>query len=359
MAKNKMSEKELSNIIISKESLKNKIYIVRGEQVMLDADLAKIYGYETRYLNLQVLHNKEKFEGDDFMFQLSQDECSNLMLKNSTSSWGGTRKLPYVFTEQGIYMLMTVLKGELAIKQSRALVRAFKAMKDYIVEEQYALKHRGHLELAVEVAKHSGDIATMKSNLEKVGAEVEIINNRLDELSDRLDLTVNRDEISPIILDFTNSPEISEFVFMENELAKADETYIDICSKAKNNIYIIDNYISIKTLRHLQRAKDGINITIVSDNLGNYLHESDYIDFRKEFPGITIKFLKLNNRIHDRFIMLDCGTKDEILYHCGASIKDTGKQMTMICKYRNGFMVDLIEKLLGSLNDTTELRLKP
>lgn len=322
MTKKKMSEKGLSNIIISKESLKNKIYTVRGEQVMLDADLAKIYGYETRYLNLQVLHNKEKFEGDDFMFQLSQDECSNLMLKNSTSSWGGTRKLPYVFTEQGIYMLMTVLKGELAIKQSRALVRAFKAMKDYIVEEQYAVKYRGHLELAVEVAKHSGDIATIKSNLEKVGAEVEKI-------------------------------------FMKNELAKADETYIDICSKAKNNIYIIDNYISIKTLRHLQRAKEGINITIVSDNLGNYLHKSDYIDFRKEFPGITIKFLKLNNRIHDRFIMLDYGTKDEILYHCGASIKDTGKQMTMICKYRNGFMVDVIEKLLGSLNDTTELRLKP
>ena len=119
--------------IISENDIKNKIYIVRGKQVMIDSDLALIYGYETRYFNRQVKNNITKFD-DDFMFQLTNEEYLNLKCKNFTSSWGGTRKLPYAFTEQGIYMLMTVLKGDLAVKQSKALIRIFKKMKDYIIE---------------------------------------------------------------------------------------------------------------------------------------------------------------------------------------------------------------------------------
>ena len=104
-------DKKKDFYILTKESIQEKIYIVRGEKVMLDFELAEIYGYETRYLNRQVKNNKDKFEG--FMFQLTNDEyCLILKCKNFTSSWGGKRKLPYAFTEQGIYMLMTVLKGE-------------------------------------------------------------------------------------------------------------------------------------------------------------------------------------------------------------------------------------------------------
>lgn len=99
---------------------------------MLDFDLAAIYGYETKYFNRQVNNNAERFD-EDFRFQLTEQEFENLRCKNFTSSWGGTRYLPKAFTEQGVYMLMTVLRGELATKQSRALVRAFKAMKDYII----------------------------------------------------------------------------------------------------------------------------------------------------------------------------------------------------------------------------------
>lgn len=112
---------ELTLIEITQESLKDKIYIIRGQKVMLDFELAGLYGYETRYLNLQVKRNAEKFP-DDFMFQLTQDEMNQiLMLQNVTSSWGGTRKLPFAFTEQGIYMLTSVLNGDLAIKQSISL----------------------------------------------------------------------------------------------------------------------------------------------------------------------------------------------------------------------------------------------
>lgn len=113
--------------LIDEGLLKSKIYTIRGVKVMLDADLAEIYGYETRFFNLQVKNNLEKFD-EDFRFQLREGEFKRLMLKNSTSKQGrgGTRKLPYAFTEQGVYMLMTVLKGDVATQQSKALIRLFK-----------------------------------------------------------------------------------------------------------------------------------------------------------------------------------------------------------------------------------------
>ncbi len=121
--------------IISAEQMENLIYTIRGQKVMLDVDLAKIYGYETKNFNRQVKNNIEKFPSD-FMFQLTKEEslrCKNFTLNSNGDMRGQHIKyLPYAFTEQGIYMLMTVLKGELAIKQSKALIRLFKGMKDYI-----------------------------------------------------------------------------------------------------------------------------------------------------------------------------------------------------------------------------------
>ena len=104
--------------LFSDDYLWSKIHIIRGVQVILDFDLAIIYGYETRRFNEQVKNNIERFD-ESFRFQLTDSEFKILMSKISTSSWGGTRKLPYAFTEEGIYMLMTVLKGELAISQSK------------------------------------------------------------------------------------------------------------------------------------------------------------------------------------------------------------------------------------------------
>ena len=121
-------------IIVDESLLRNKIYIIRGQRVMLDFDLAEIYGYTTKTFNQQVRRNLDKFP-DDFIFQLTQEE-KTIILRSQivTSSWGGSRYLPYAFTEQGIYMLMTVLKGELATQQSITLVRLFKSMKDYLIE---------------------------------------------------------------------------------------------------------------------------------------------------------------------------------------------------------------------------------
>lgn len=102
---------------------------------MLDADLAEIYGYSTKRFNEQVKCNIERFD-EDFRFQLTREEYQSILRSEKpTSSWGGVRKLPYAFTEQGIYMLMTVLRGDLAILQSKAIIRLFKQMKDYIIAE--------------------------------------------------------------------------------------------------------------------------------------------------------------------------------------------------------------------------------
>jgi len=132
-----MSEERTNNLEITEEVLKTKILIIRGQQVMLDSDLAEIYGYTTKAFNQQVRRNVEKFE-EDFLFQLSKSETESLSRSQNVSSIqvkgikGGRSNQPYVFTEQGIYMLMTVLKGDLATRQSKALIRTFKAMKDYL-----------------------------------------------------------------------------------------------------------------------------------------------------------------------------------------------------------------------------------
>ena len=138
-------------VLINEKNIQDKIYIIRGQKVMLDSDLAEIYGYETKNFNRQVKNNLSKFEGDDFCFQLNDREveclsrCKNFTLNRGYGRGKNVKYSPYVFTEQGIYMLMTVLRGELAIKQSRALIRTFKQMKDYIIENQNLIGDREYL----------------------------------------------------------------------------------------------------------------------------------------------------------------------------------------------------------------------
>ena len=161
-------------ILINEEIIMNKIYIVRGQKVMLDVDLAEIYGYETKNFNRQVKNNKIKFEGDDFMFQLTDEEMDRLLrYKNCTLNRGTGRGKhvkynPYVFTEQGIYMLMTVLRGELATKQSRALIRTFKQMKDYIIENQGLIGEREYLQLSMQISQNIHTTMELRSDLNDV-----------------------------------------------------------------------------------------------------------------------------------------------------------------------------------------------
>ncbi len=149
---------------MDEKSIRDKIYVVRGVQVMLDFELAELYGYETKNFNRQVKNNSEKFEGDDFMFQMTRDEldqllrCKNFTTIQTKGIKGGRSNLPYAFIEQGVYMLMTVLRGDIDIRQSRAIVRAFKVMKDYIIQNQPLIEQHRYLRMIAESQQQIRDI---------------------------------------------------------------------------------------------------------------------------------------------------------------------------------------------------------
>ena len=177
--------------------------------------------------------------------------------------------------------------------------------------------------------------------------------DRLNDLFGQMQETVKRSEISPFMLDFSKPDDVKEYLILNGQPAKADETYIDIYSMAKKTIYIVDNYVSIKTLRLLQNVQLGVSVIVFTDNLRNQLHASDYADFRTEFPGIQISFQQTGRTTHDRFIVLDYGTGDEKVFHCGASSKDAGIRLTTVIseltdkQLLNGFR-GLIKKLMAN-----------
>lgn len=196
-------EKKSEIAIIDEQTICDKIYEVRGMKVMLDFELAEIYGYTTSRFNEQVTNNSAKFEGDDFCFQLTMEEFRNLISKKSTSSWGGRRKPPRAFTESGIYMLMTVLRGDLAIKQSRALIRTFRAMKDYIIENQDLIGRHDYLRLSMQVSDTRQTVHAIREQL--VDHE-----NRFNSVFEQMSDTVKKSEISSFLLDFSRPEELKE-----------------------------------------------------------------------------------------------------------------------------------------------------
>ena len=322
----KVAEEENENqeiILINEETIQSKIYIVRGQKVMLDVDLAEIYGYETKNFNRQVKNNKAKFEGDDFMFQLTKDEWENLRCKNFTSSWGGSRYLPLAFTEQGIYMLMTVLRGNLATKQSRALIRTFKQMKDYIIENQDLIGEREYLQLSMQISQNIHTTMELRSDLNEV-------EDQMAEVMDRLSNIVTRSELSEVMNEF-GEPHIKRgYLVLNGNPFKADVVYDEIYRQAKQSIFIVDNYIGLKTLEKLINIQDGVDVSIFSDNLVKGLRQSAFDDFSKEYPNLKIQLFHSGGIFHDRYIILDYGTNEEKIFLCGASSKDAGGRITSI-----------------------------
>ena len=155
-------------IIVDEKSIKDKIYIVRGQKVMIDSDLAKIYGYTTKAFNQQVKRNIGKFD-EDFMFQLNDFEVKKLSRSQNVTLKNGSghniKYNPYAFTEQGIYMLMAVLKGELAVKQSKALIRLFKEMKDYIIDNNNFIDVRDFMKLSIQTVENTNSLKRIEQNM--------------------------------------------------------------------------------------------------------------------------------------------------------------------------------------------------
>ena len=304
-----MAEPQKEIIVINQDTIKNKIYFIRNQKVMLDFELAEIYGYTTARFNEQVKNNSEKFD-DDFMFQLTKAEFENLISKKSTSSWGGRRKLPYAFTEQGIYMLMTVLRGELAVTQSKALIRMFKQMKDFIVENRDFIGMKELVQIAVQTNQNTRDIAEIKSKM------------------------AMKEDLKKVMDNFIDTDTYKHFLLMNGDKIEADVAYTKIYKSAKKSIYVLDNYIGLKTLELLRAAKDKTEIIVFSDNVKNkdMLTKSILADFRTDYPNIHLEMKIAGKKYHDRYIAIDYGTENEAIYHCGSSSKDAGNKISSITK---------------------------
>ena len=267
----------MNNLIIKdNEKIESLIYEIRGKQVMLDSDLARLYGVETKRINEAVKNNFEKFP-ERFSWILNDLDALNLRSKISTSSHGGRRYNPRVFTEQGVAMLATILKSQTATKVSIAIMDAFVLMRRYIstnlVEQKY---------INNQVLKNTEDIKILKETF---------------------------DEFKPKI----NS------LFYEGQIYDAYSLLLEILNKSKENIIIIDNYAGKELLDILKNIKK--NIIIVSKNID----EITKIKYLKQYNNIT--FIN-NDTFHDRFIIID----KEILYTFGSSFKDLGKKCFCISK---------------------------
>ena len=253
----KKAEKNMTKSVASEFSLidesllKSRIYTIRGVKVMLDADLAEIYGYETKAFNQQVKNNIEKFD-EDFRFQLTKNEnfeilrckkctiefqetpdSSLLRSKILTLEQGKYSKyLPYAFTEQGIYMLMTVLKGERAIAQSKALIRLFKQMKDYIVAENHQLiGTAGFSEMALQMAQNTRDIAEHSVNIRELSGEV----HDMRENFGKMNLNLQK-----VMENFIDPSTYKHFLILNGHKLEADVAYAQIYGMAKKSLTIVD-----------------------------------------------------------------------------------------------------------------------
>ena len=312
--------------LIDENLLKSRIYTIRGVKVMLDVDLAEIYGYQTRKFNEQVKHNIEKFD-NDFRFQLSDSEFtelkSNLMSKIWTSSWGGVRKLPFAFTEQGIYMLMTVLRGERAIAQSKALIRLFKQMKDFIVaENRQLIGNAGISEIALQTAQNTSVLAEHSIGIKVLSGEVHNIHEHLGKVDQSL---------QKVMENFIDPSTYKHFLFFDGQKLEADVAYMKIYGIAKKSITIIDNYVGVKTLDLLRGIAKGVSVTIYSEEWGDEkITPAIKADFEKARPDVSLNIDRPNRKFHDRYIFLDYGLPREKLFLCGASSKDAGNKVTTI-----------------------------
>ena len=288
----------MNNIVVSDNiKIENMIYEIRGKQVMLDSDLAKLYGCKngTKSLNLAVKRNIERFP-QDFYFQINKNEYDNLKFQIETSSWnmyGGVRKLPYVFTEQGVAMLATVLKTENASIVSVNIMRAFVVMKNIINTSLIEQKYFNELTI-----KNTEDIKLLQESFDKL-----------------------------------NTKESNNHIFYEGQIYDAYSLLIDILSKAKKEIIIIDNYAGKKLFDIIRNIND--KVKIYTENIDNISKEK----YEKQYSNIEI----INTNIfHDRFIIID----NKVLYHSGASFKDLGKKCFAITKIvDNNILKELLNKL--------------
>ena len=292
-------ENEINSLVvqnnISNEEIKNLIYTIRGKQVMLDSDVARLYHYETRRINETVKRNSERFP-IEFCFQLTSQEYEILKSQIATSNIrGGKQKLPYVFTEKGILMLSGLLKNEIAIEVSIKIVEVFVEMRKFLSSNEQLFERLTNVEY--KLLEHD---------------------KKFDQVFDQLQHEEN----------------IKQKIFFEGQIYDAYSLIIDIFKKANKKILIIDNYIDDSVLKMLTKKNKNVEVVILTSDRSN-IEKIDIQKFNKEYP--LLKIAK-TNKFHDRFIIID----NKEMYHLGASIKDLGKKCFGINKIEDIKIIDKI-----------------
>jgi hypothetical protein len=277
---NEIAEKDVINI-------ENIIYEIDGKEVMLDTDLAKLYNVETKRINEAVKNNPEKFP-DRYLFRITDKEYNSLKSKFSTSK-GGSRKGHTAFVEQGIYMLATILKSDVATEISIRIMDTFVKMRHYIKYNEQLLP-RKYLLLEEKVDNNT---------------------KRIDELFDKF---------NPKII-------TKNSIFFQNDIYDAYSVLLEIFDIAKEEIIIIDNYIGKVLLDELRNINK--KIIVISSNISEVL-KNKYLKQYNNVPFIN------NNSYHDRFIIID----RKRVFHCGASFKDLGKKCFAINEVENKTEID-------------------
>ena len=270
--------------------IEERIFTIRGKQVMIDKDLALLYGVETKRLNEQVKRNIERFP-EDFMFQLTMEEYQiitrmDLRSQFATSSWGGTRKLPYAFTENGIAMLSSVLRSETAIAVNIKIMRTFTQIRKSVYVES-------NLSNRVELIEYN--LADMRK--------------LLIETTDKVDSvfeTMKGTSTLPI-----------QGIFFDGQIFDAYTFVADLIRKAKRRIVLIDNYINDTVLTILSKREDGVEAIVYTGKISKQLR----LDIDKHNAQYAPIVIRTFTKAHDRFLIID-----NDVYLIGASIKDLGKK---------------------------------
>lgn len=236
--------------LIATNDIRSKVYIIRGQQVMMDKDLAEIYGYDVKRLNEQVKRNINRFP-EDFMFQLEANEITDSLksqfatLNVSENKRGmHIKKMPFAFTEQGIYMLATVLRGELAEQQSIFIMRTFREMRHYIKQNQQFVTRAEMEVLSSKVTEISVQTAGLIDKHKQTNQKVNLIQKNVEQLSEN----------------FISEKDVKNFVIYKGQKLEADIAYIEIYQQAKKSIYVVDDYMNAKALQHLSQKANGVGL---------------------------------------------------------------------------------------------------
>lgn len=280
------------------KSIESFILTIRGQQVILDRDLASLYKVETGRINEQVKRNIKRFPAD-FMFQLNDDEFQNLKSQFAISNWGGVRKLPYAFTEQGIAMLSSVLRSDVAIEVNIRIMRAFVSMRHLIAGN-------------AQVFKRLEDIEYHQKESDK----------RIEEIFQKFDVKES----------------VNQGIFYDGQVFDAYVFVSDLIKKAKTSIVLIDNYIDESVLTMLDKRERNVAATIYTGKISRQL-QLDITRHNAQYPPITVNEFRNS---HDRFLIID----DEV-YHIGASIKDLGKKWFGFALMRDITAMEIINRING------------